>query len=114
MCCLLLVFVSNQLPCLHTNSLHGPLLPRMNLKSLWWAKGLDLGEHSGGGCNGMSLVSSKTVQQTMKTIKLSFQAPEVTYAECELYNLQNQTAWNALEASKPLLWNNKPLQKGRN
>ena len=36
-----------QLPCLHTNSLHGLLLPRMHHKSLWCVKGLALGVQSG-------------------------------------------------------------------
>ena len=37
--------------------IHGLLLPRMHHKSLWCTKGLALGEHSGCGCNGISLVA---------------------------------------------------------
>ena len=48
-----------QLPCPHTNSVHGLLLPLMHHKSLWCAKGLALGEHSGCGCNGMSLLAGQ-------------------------------------------------------
>ena len=33
MCCLLPLFFKRQLPCLHTNSRHGLLLPRMHHKS---------------------------------------------------------------------------------
>ena len=33
MCCLLPLFFNRQLPCLHTNSRHGLLLPRMHHKS---------------------------------------------------------------------------------
>ena len=47
LCCLLPVFVNRQLPCLHTNSLHGLLLPRMHHKNLWRAKELALGMQSG-------------------------------------------------------------------
>ena len=34
LCCLLPLFVNRQLPCLHTNSLHGLLLPRMHHRNL--------------------------------------------------------------------------------
>ena len=57
LCCLLPVFVNRHLPCLHTNSLHGLLLPALHHKSLWCAKGLALREHSGCRCNGMGLVA---------------------------------------------------------
>ena len=42
-CCLLPLFVNRQLPCPHTNSLHGLLLPPMHHRNLWCAK-----ERSGG------------------------------------------------------------------
>ena len=47
LCCLLPLFVNRQLPCPHTNSLHGLLLPRMHHKSLWCVKGLALWVQSG-------------------------------------------------------------------
>ena len=37
-CCLLPLFVTRQLPCLHINLLHALLLPLMHHKSLWFAK----------------------------------------------------------------------------
>ena len=46
-CCLLPLFVNKQLPCPHTNSLHGLLLHRIHHKSLWCIKGLTLGVQSG-------------------------------------------------------------------
>ena len=46
-CCLLPLFVTRQLPCPHTNSLHGLLLSRMHHRNLWCAKGLALGVQSG-------------------------------------------------------------------
>ena len=48
LCCLLPLFVNRQLPCLHTYSLHGLLLPQMHHKSLWFAKGHTLGVKPGG------------------------------------------------------------------
>ena len=43
-------------------------------------------------------VSLKTAQRTMKTFKLGYQAPmKDACAECELYNLQIQTAPPALK-----------------
>ena len=48
LCCSLPLFVNRQLPCLHTNSLHGLLLPQMHHKSLWFAKGHALGVKPGG------------------------------------------------------------------
>ena len=59
MCCLLPLFVNRQPPCLQRNSRHGLLLPLKHHRSLWCAKGLALGEHSGCGCNGMSLVAGQ-------------------------------------------------------
>ena len=47
MCSSLPHFVTRQLPCLHTNLLHGLLLPWMHHKSLSCAKGLALGVQSG-------------------------------------------------------------------
>ena len=41
LCCFLPLFVNRRLPCPHTNSLHGLLLPRMHHKSLWCVKGPD-------------------------------------------------------------------------
>ena len=49
MSCVLPLFVDRQLPCLHTNSRHGLLLPRTHHKSLCRAKGLALEVHSGCG-----------------------------------------------------------------
>ena len=55
-CCLLPLLVNRQLPCPHTNSHHGLLLPPMHHNSLGCAKGLALGEHSG--CPGFVWVKS--------------------------------------------------------
>ena len=38
LCCLLPLFVNRQLPCLHTNSRHGLLLPRTHHRNLWCVK----------------------------------------------------------------------------
>ena len=67
LCYLLPLFVNRLLPCLHTNSLYGLLPPLMHHKSLWCAKGLALGEHSGCGCNGMSLVAGQKKPRTSRS-----------------------------------------------
>ena len=72
-CCLLPLFVNRQLPCLQINSLDGLLLPLMHHKSLWCAKGLALGEHSGCGCNGMSLVAGQRSPIPWRKVRLTKQ-----------------------------------------
>ena len=55
------------------------LLPPMHHKSLWCAKGLALGEHSGCGCNGISLSARQKKPRTA-----SSQQPACTHEEQQI------------------------------
>ena len=83
--CLLPPFVNRQLPCPHTNSLHGLLRPRMHRKSLWCVKGLALGVQSG--CRwlgtGLETRQKSPVQSVHSNLHARMRRTEIWHHPCQ-------------------------------